>query len=87
MVPLSLLQATPPPVFPSVYISNLPPLFSPFHLSISRLSFAPLLSRDGANEFVRQNATHLLTNLTATHAEGMMAHFYGQVIPRQGAKA
>lgn len=35
----------------------------------------------------RVNATHLLTNLTATHAEGMMAHFYNQTLPRKGAKA
>ncbi|KAK7018634.1 protein farnesyltransferase subunit beta [Favolaschia claudopus] len=29
----------------------------------------------------RVNATHPLFNLTVTHTEGMMAHFYGQEIP------
>ena len=32
-----------------------------------------------------QNATHPLTNLTVTHAEAIMSHFYGQKIPRKGA--
>ncbi|KAJ7629407.1 terpenoid cyclases/protein prenyltransferase alpha-alpha toroid [Mycena polygramma] len=29
----------------------------------------------------RVNATHPVFNLTITHTEGMMAHFYGQVVP------
>ena len=30
---------------------------------------------------VKQNATHPVFNLTMTHAEGMMAHFYKQQVP------
>ncbi|EKM50973.1 uncharacterized protein PHACADRAFT_212873 [Phanerochaete carnosa HHB-10118-sp] len=33
----------------------------------------------------RLNATHPLLNLTATHVEAMMAHFYGQKTPMRGA--
>ncbi|KAM6499858.1 Terpenoid cyclases/protein prenyltransferase alpha-alpha toroid [Amanita muscaria] len=29
----------------------------------------------------RVNATHPITNLTITHTEGIMAHFYGQALP------
>jgi hypothetical protein len=28
-----------------------------------------------------QNATHPVLTLTMTHAEGIMAHFYGQTVP------
>ncbi|KAI0086016.1 terpenoid cyclases/protein prenyltransferase alpha-alpha toroid [Irpex rosettiformis] len=35
----------------------------------------------------RLNATHPLSNLTVTHIEGIMAHFYGQSIPRRGFSA
>ena len=28
-----------------------------------------------------QNATHPLFNLTVTHSDGMLAHFYGQTPP------
>ncbi|KAJ7262763.1 terpenoid cyclases protein prenyltransferase [Mycena haematopus] len=34
----------------------------------------------------RVNATHPLFNLTITHTEGMMAHFYGQVVPPRAGK-
>ena len=33
-----------------------------------------------------QNATHPLFNLTITHAEGIMAHFYKQTVPKRPPK-
>ena len=33
-----------------------------------------------------QNATHPLFNLTVTHTEGIMAHFYKQTVPRRPPK-
>jgi len=30
-----------------------------------------------------QNATHPLFNLTITHTEGIMAHFYKQSVPKR----
>ncbi|KAI0338827.1 terpenoid cyclases/Protein prenyltransferase [Trametopsis cervina] len=61
--------------------------------ALRREVFANCLSwieEDGTSKYVggeqnRLNATHPLSNLTVTHVEGIMAHFYGQVIPRRGA--
>ncbi|KAI0701087.1 terpenoid cyclases/protein prenyltransferase alpha-alpha toroid [Cytidiella melzeri] len=52
---------------------------------VSSLSW---VEEEGTSKYVggehnRLNATHPLSNLTVTHLEGIMAHFYGQHIPRR----
>ena len=42
-------------------------------------SHRPLLKR-------KQNATHPLFNLTITHTEGIMSHFYKQTLPKRTPK-
>ncbi|OCH90755.1 terpenoid cyclases/Protein prenyltransferase [Obba rivulosa] len=56
---------------------------------LRRESFVSALSwleEEGTEQYVggavnRVNATHPLFDLTVTHAEGIMAHFYGQTLP------
>ena len=50
--------------------------------SMSRVSFSRRISL--LREL--QNATHPLFDLTITHAEGIMAHFYKQTIPKRAWK-
>ncbi|KAF8879063.1 terpenoid cyclases/protein prenyltransferase alpha-alpha toroid [Infundibulicybe gibba] len=59
------------------------------HDDLRRTIFSTALSwteEDGASKIVggpsnRVNATHPIFNLTITHAEGLMAHFYSQKVP------
>lgn len=65
------------------------------HAAMRRRAFVDTLSwaeEEGTAKYVggaanRVNATHPLANLTVTHAENMMAHFYAQKVPRRGAAA
>ncbi|GBE85920.1 Protein farnesyltransferase subunit beta [Sparassis crispa] len=55
---------------------------------VSALSW---VEEEGTSKYVggavnRVNATHPLFNLTATHTEGMMQHFYGQQVPERRPK-
>ncbi|KAI0795986.1 terpenoid cyclases/Protein prenyltransferase [Abortiporus biennis] len=50
------------------------------------------LEEEGTEKYVggsqnRLNATHPLFNLTVTHSEGIMAHFYGRQIPSRASKS
>jgi protein farnesyltransferase subunit beta len=47
---------------------------------------------EGASKYVggsanRVNATHPIFNLTISHTEALMGHFYGQVVPRRPIRA
>ncbi|KAI0288862.1 terpenoid cyclases/protein prenyltransferase alpha-alpha toroid [Russula brevipes] len=61
---------------------------------VRAVAFAEALSwieEDGGSQVVgsvanRVNATHPLFNLTITHTEGVMAHFYKQSVPRRITK-
>ncbi|KII84972.1 hypothetical protein PLICRDRAFT_45829 [Plicaturopsis crispa FD-325 SS-3] len=59
--------------------------------ALRKNSFTAALSwieEEGASKFVggpgnRVNATHPVFNLTMTHTETLMAHFYGQTVPKR----